>query len=99
MKSRGDVQVTRGCGVLLRGIGECQAVSGRRLQADNHRIRADIGVCGNDRAAQTAIVVCICTGRGGGRIVRSVDNERCCQHRNQVGNLWNQPRNRHALVR
>ncbi len=77
MNGRRDVQITGRGGVFLGRVGQCKVVGGRRLQVDNHRVRAAIGVCGNDRTAQTAIVVCVCTGRSGGRIVRPIDIKRC----------------------
>ena len=78
MKARGYVQITGRGGVLLRGIRKGQVVSGSGLEIDNHWVRAEIGIRGNDSAAQTAIVGRTSAGSCRSRIVRSIDCESCC---------------------
>src|SRR6185503_19094592 len=93
MKDRSYVQVTSCRGVLLRGIAQSKVIGRRRLQVDDYRVGAEIGVCGNDRAAQTAIVGCSCTGRRGGCVVGSIDVESCWERQHQVGTLTDDVRN------
>ena len=94
VQTRGYVQVTRCRGILLRGICQIKGISRRRLQVDDHRVGAEIGVRSNDRAAQAAIVIGVRTCCSGGRVVRPIDIKRGgFERQHEAGSPVNRPRN------